>query len=266
MRKAGLFFIFLFFLLFLTVATQTAKAIDKSSDDYYQELVQKYRNYQQLIDPFENQRSRYLTYKSVETQADFLSAAKTFVTAEVEAITAYTVFIKTYLAEATQVLNYQDTYLYVMLDDELSYLSLARKKADGLSSLSETQTFLDDLSSHYQKISQIGYQVKSGVEIASANKILSNLQIETTKIGDLLDKINASNDKVYAAKEKFSSLKEQLPTIQNSLNKSESLLKNPSANTNFKSLSQRIRTSIDQAVVSFETIILGYQNIIESLE
>ncbi|PIU36308.1 hypothetical protein COT03_00285, partial [Candidatus Shapirobacteria bacterium CG07_land_8_20_14_0_80_39_18] len=92
MKKAALFFTLLFFLFF----AKTASAADKSNDELYQELLQNYRRYQGLVEPFNIQRSRHLTYQSVATQADFLDAAKNLASAEVEAIISYTSFIRTY--------------------------------------------------------------------------------------------------------------------------------------------------------------------------
>lgn len=262
MKKAALFFTLLFFLFF----AKTASAADKSNDELYQELLQNYRRYQGLVEPFNIQRSRHLTYQSVATQADFLDAAKNLASAEVEAIISYTSFIRTYLAQATQILNYKENYLYVMLDDELVYLSSAKSNVGSLSSLSDTQSFLDELSSHYKKISQIGYQVKSLVEIGSAEKTLENIKIETGKIENLLGEVKEEDARIYAAREKFSSLKKELQTVEELINKAGNKLKNTSKDSNFEGISKGIRESVDQSITAFGSIVSGYQNIVSSLK
>lgn len=257
---------FLFFLLVLLVFSfKNASAADKSSDELYQELLQNYRRYQGLVEPFKIQRSRYLAYQTVATQADFLNAAKSLASAEIEAIVTYTSFVRTYLAEATQILNYRENYLYVVLDDELVYLSSARDKVNSLSSLSDTQSFLIGLSSHYKKISQIGYQVKSLVEIGSAEKTLENIKVETEKIENLLGEIKSEEAKIYAAKEKFSSLKKELQKAEELVDQSGNTLKNAPKDSDFGGISTGIRETINQSIIKFSLIISGYKNIVSSL-
>lgn len=262
MKRFCIFFSILFFLFF----PQSIFAADNTSDELYQELLQSYRRYQGLVEPFNTQRSRHRTYQSVDTQADFLNAAKSLASAEVEAMISYASFVKKYLAQATQILNYDENYLYVMLDDELVYLSSAKSKVSSLSSLSDTQSFLDELSTHYAKISRIGYQVKSLVEIGSANKTLENIKIETAKIESLLGEITEEDARIYAAKEKFSSLKGELSGAESSIAQAEKSYKNTKEGSNFASMSKKVRGFIDQSINQFSSVISGYKNIISSLK
>jgi len=262
MKKAALFFTLLFFLFF----TKTTFAADKTSDELYQELLQNYRRYQGLVEPFNTQRSRHLAYQSVATQADFLNAAKSLASAEIEAMISYTSFVKTYLAQATQILNYKENYLYIMLDDELAYLSSAKDKVKTLSSLSDTQSFFTELSGHYNKIGQIGYQVKSLVEIGSANKTLGNVKIETDKIESLLGEVKEEDARIYAAREKFSSLKGELSGAEGSISKAEKAFKSTSSSSNFASMSKKARGFVDQSINQFSSVISGYKNIVSSLK
>ncbi len=260
MRKTAFIFAFLFFFF-----TRTALAADKTSDDYYQELLQNYRRYQGLVEPFNIQRSRHLTYQSVSTQADFINAAKNLASAEVESITSYTTFIRTYLAEATRIINYQENYLYVMLDDELVYLSSSKDGLPALSSLSETQSFMSGLQSHYKKIGGLGYQIKSIVEIGSAMKTLENIKIEANKIENLLGETKSEEAKIYAAKEKFSSLKIVLQEAEELINQADKRLKNTPKDSDFKGTSKSVRETLDQAIVKFSLVVSGYRDIVNSL-
>jgi len=266
MKRFCVFFSILFFLFFSRTFNQTVFAADKTSDELYQELLQNYRRYQGLIEPFNTQRSRHRTYQSVATQADFLNAAKALASAEVEAMISYASFVKTYLAQATQILDYNENYSYVMLDDELVYLSSAKTKVSSLSSLSDTQSFFNDLSTHYAKISQFGYQVKSLVEIGSAKKTLENVKVETDKIESLLGEINEEESKIYAAKEKFTSLKAELSGAESSVAQAEKSYKNTKEGSNFASMSKKVRGFIDQSINQFSSVISGYKNIVSSLK
>lgn len=263
MKKIGIGIFLL--LLFLLLFTQSVSANDKSSEELYQELLQNYRRYQGLVEPFNVQRSRHLTFQTVATQADFLNASKTLLSAEIESILSYTSFIRTYLAEATRILNYRENYLYVMLDDELAYLSSAKEKVTSLSSLSETQSFMTQLQSHSKAVNQISYQVKSLVEIGSAEKTLENIEVETEKIENLLGEIKSEEAKIYAAKEKFSSLKKELQSAEDVIKQADNKLKNSPKDANFKEVSRSVREQIDQSLNKFSSIVSGYKNIVYSL-
>lgn len=266
MKRLCIFFSILFFLFFSQIFNQTVFAADKTGDELYQEFLQNYRRYQSLIEPFNTQRSRQKTYQSVATQADFLNAAKSLASAEVEAMISYASFVKTYLAQATQILDYNENYLYVMLDGELLYLSSAKNKVSSLSSLSDTQAFFNDLSTHFAKISQIGYQVKSLVEIGSAKKTLQNVKVETNKIEALLGEITEEESKIYAAKEKFTSLKDELSGAENSIAQAEKTYEGTEEGSDFASMSKRVRGFIDQSINQFSSVISGYKNIVSSLK
>lgn len=241
-------------------------AQDKLSNEYYPELLKNYRIYQSLIEPFNTQKSRFLAYQSVSAQADFLDASKNLVAAEVEAINSYTSFIRTYLAEATRVINYKENYFYVMLDEELHYLSSAKNKIGLVSSLSDTQTFLKELSLHYRKISQISYQIKSMVEIGSANKTLENIKVETGKLESLLNEKKEEQARDFAAKEKFSGLKKELIAAENLLVDADRALKNAPKDGSFAPVSVQVRKLINQSSEKFDFIVSGYKNIVLSLK
>lgn len=258
---------FLFFLLVLLLfPLKNVSAADKSSNEYYQELLQNYRRYQGLIEPFNIQRSRHLTYQSVSTQADFLNAAKNLVSIEVESIASYTTFIRTYLAEATRIINYQENYLYVMLDGEQAFLSSSKDGLASLSSLSETQSFVTELQAHHKKIGGVGYQIKSIVELGSAAKTLENIKIEATKIENLLGETKSEEAKIYAAKEKFSSLKIVTQEAEELINQADKKLRNAPKDTDFKGVSENVREMLNQAMTKFSLIVSGYRDIVNSLK
>jgi len=256
--------LFLFFLLFC-LFPKIVFSQDKTTDQYYSEFVTNYRVYQGLIEPFDTQKSRYLAYQSVSSQADFLDASKRLIAAEIEAIASYTSFIRTYLAEATRIINYRENYLYVVLDEELDYLAVAKKKALSLSSLSESQSLLKELSSHFQKISQAGYQIKAIVELGSANKTLENIKVETDKLEVVLSEIKEEQAQIFAAKEKFFNLKKELEASENLLQQADRALKNTPQGGNFPPVSAQVKQLINQSLDKFNLIITGYKNIIFSL-
>lgn len=260
MKKLIVFFALLLFLFPKAIFSQ-----DKSSSDYYTELLQNYRRYQNLVEPFNTQKSRYLAYGTVTTQADFLDASRTLILAEIETINSYVFFIKSLLAEATQILKYDENYLYVQLDDESSFLKISKEKAQNLSSLEDTGKLMTELSAHYQKICQIAFQTKSIIVLGSANKVFDNLEVESGKISSILSELSADTSKIKAAKEKFSELDKEESKTAELLKAAEVLQKNGNKQ-NFRNVSEEIQSYVDQAIGKVGQIIAGYNNILFSLK
>ncbi len=256
-----------FWLLFLPLffLVKPLWAQNQSSTESYQQFLNHYRRYQGLIEVFNTQKSRHLTYQSVSTQAELLKATKDLLLSEIEAMTAYTNFSRSLLAEATQILAYQENYLYVKLDDELAFLKQAKEKANGLSSLKEAGELLTEITAHYKKISQMSYQIKSTIEVESAKKIYNNLKVEKEKMAGFMAKEGTSETKVLAAQEKFESLENDLNTAGNLINQAADYQKNYGG-ADPLAVSRQIRTTIDQAIAKINLVVAGYKNIVFSLK
>jgi len=256
-----------FWLLFLPLLflVKPLWAQNQSSIESYQQFLNNYRRYQGLIETFNTQKTRHLTFQSVTTQAEFLRATKNLAIAEIDALTAYTTFVRSLLAEATQILAYQENYLYVKLDDELAFLKQAKERANALTSLKEAGELLNEMASHHQKISLMSYQIKSIIEVESAKKIYSNLKVEKEKIAGFMAEEGTSETKALAAKEKFENLENDLNAAGDLISTAESYQKNYGGSDPL-AVSRQIRTTIDQAVAKINLVVAGYKNIVFSLK
>ena len=262
--KKFFFFVFLF-LLFSFFLPSFSRAQNKGSLENYQELLRNYRSYQDAISPFNVKKSRHLTYGTVDTQAELLDASKNLLNTEVRAITSYTAFIKSLLAEATQILLYRENFLYIKLDDELAFLNISSEKIGTLSSLIDTKVLTADLSDHYKRISRISYQIKAIIEIESVKKVFTNLQVEKDKLSNFLDEQKESTSQILASKEKFSVLNKDLEKISSLIGKAESSQKNLESGDPVN-LTNEIWKNLSEAVLTIKTIIAGYQNIVFTLK
>jgi outer membrane lipoprotein-sorting protein len=257
------FFWLLFIPLFFLVSSVCAQ--NQSSIEAYQQFLNHYRRYQGLIEPFKTKKSRHLAFQSVSTQAELLGATKNLVLAEIEALTAYTSFIRSLLAEATQILEYRENVLYVKLDDELTFLKQAKEKAQTLSSLNEAEELLTDIANHHKKISQMSYQIKSIIEVESAKKIYGNLKVEKEKIAGFMAEERTDQAKILAAKEKFNELDSDLEAAGSLINTASLAQKNYEGNDPVK-VSRQIRETLNQTLVKLNKVIVGYKNIVFSLK
>lgn len=239
---------------------------EKASTDYYNELLQKYRYYQSLIEVVNTQKNRHSAYKTVSTQADLLNEIKKFIAAEIDAMSSYILFVKSALAEATQIINYKENYLYVMLDEELAYLSFTKKNIESLGSLSDAQKLLFEIETHYQKVSRMGHQVKSIIELGSINKISDNIKIESDKIDGFLSEIKSDEARVLASREKFSANSATFKIVQEQILQVEKTLKAAAREADYRAISEQVHRTVIQAIVQFEEIVENYKNIVQSLK
>jgi len=260
--KRNLLFLFFFLLAFLNLPSVV---FGQNSNEYYQNFVQNYHHYQELVEPFNAQKSRYQAYQSVVTLADFLESVKSLTAAEIDSLISYTAFIKSLLAEATQILNYRENYLYVKLDDQLAYLNSAKDKVQTLSSLTEAQSFLKELENHYQVISQASYEIKSIIEIGSAEKILANVKVEREKINNLLNEESTVSAQINAARERFVQQDKEIATVEGLISQGKQIQQQFSENQKASSLAAKIRQTVDNAYIKLAKIVAEYKNIIYSL-
>lgn len=261
-------FILIFAFSFIFLSSSSIFAQEKTSDQYYQDLLVNYRYYQTLIEPFKTTRSRNQTYNTVTTKSELLESSKKLISSEIEAMMSYSLFIKTLLAEATKVINYHENYLYIRLDDEVTFLSVSKERNGNLTSLEQADALVKDLSDHYQKISQIGYQVKALIYLGSINKIYENLKIDKDKLDNLLTE-NSSNEaklwQINAAREKFSDTNKIMDEADKLLTQASNTQKTE-VHDNQKGISEQISNLVGQAVVKVDQIIVGYKNIVYSLK
>lgn len=242
---------------------------DKSSLDYYNDLLGNYRTYQILTGQFINKKSRHLTYRNVDTQAELLDSSKNLIFSEIEAISSYANFVRAVLAESTRVISYDENLAYIKLDDEFSYLVLQKDNVKKLSSLSEVGSFWKDLSNHFTKIKMMAYQTKSLIEIGSAKKIEANVKVERDKLSDYLDTLIITqgivDPKVYAAKERFKGYETELTNVSSLLNKAYSYEKTFTTE-NPVGVSNQITQNIQEAQRKMSIVVSGYKNIVYSLK
>jgi hypothetical protein len=241
----------------------------QSSQNYYNELLQNYRGYQTLLDPYNTLKSRDLTHGTVSTQAELLAATQSLIDSMIKAIISYTNFVKVYLAEASSIFGLSQENLASQLNNEIEFLNSASPRAKNLSSLGDGGILLKEVKQHYTKISQLSYQVQSIVKYESVKKVHSNLKVEQEKLNSYLSQNTSENYQTLAAKEKFQLLNLEMKMIEQKISEIESTLKPPDEEDDeidWKGTYLGINKKVKEIVVSFNKIVSGYQNIVFSLK
>lgn len=258
--------ILIFFLVFASLLiTPKTLASEKSSNELFQDFQNNYRRYQETIEPYNTSKSREQTYQSLDSQLELLESSKKLLSAEIEAIISYARYIRSYLTEATKILQYQENFIFVMLDDEIAFFDSAREKVRTLSTLSEVQPLADSFAKHYQKISQYSYQIKAITETKSANKITENLIVENGKIENIFSQLGTESAKTKLAKEKLFEINNIIDQTKEILSQAETKQKIISQD-NFPDVGKQIRNLIVQAIEKQDVILSGFRNIIVNLQ
>lgn len=255
-----------FFLLVLfSIFTVCAFATDKNSDEYYQSFIEKFRLYQTQKEPYNTVKSRYLGYQTVSSRAEYLDQTKKLLTSQIEAEEVYTQLIRSRLVEATSVLNYNENVYFIRLDDELTYLGLAKKQLPEIASVSELLVFWKTLDGHVVSISNYGYAIKSYIEVISAEKIYENIKITKGKVNDYLSEAPADSGFVKAAKDKFSLSDQEFNKATVMLKDVKSVQSQMSGKNGGSGEAARVRSNVNSLIDLLNKIIVDYQNIILSL-
>ncbi len=258
MKKIFLLVFLLFFLFFNKVCS----AQETTTEEQYQVFLKKYRLYQASSDSYNNAKSKYLSYQSVTSRADYLESSRKYLILEIEAAEAYTGFIRSRLIEATKILNYQENLYFIRLDDEITYLSVLKKNVNGAASVSEFLVLWQDFEKHFQSISTYGYAIKSYIEIGSLDKINENLKITKDKINQYLLESPADNSYVKAAKDNFSISEKDYSKITSSLVNLKNTQKNFSQGSGAKETAVSIRKEVNQTLAKIQSLITNYQKLL----
>lgn len=261
MKKYLLVLLCCFFIFLLSPAH--IFSAEKSADDYYSELIDNFRSYQQTLGPFNTAKSQHAAYKTLDTEVALLGKSKKMLLSETVAMESYAHFVRARLAEATKILSYQENYLYIKLDDEIAFFTSVREKISSASLLSEMSLIADELEKHYELTQNYGYQVKSLIEVLSAKKVWENIKIEKEKLSNFL--VAFPDDlKVKAAYEKVEQTKKDFEEISGLLSRADSSLKSFSQG-NGKGVSAEIHRLLAQSIEGFSRMVSVFINVVNSI-
>lgn len=238
--------------------------LEKTSPEYYQEYLNFHRNYQTLVDPFNLAKSKFNSYQSVVSRAEYLEISQKLLSAEVEAILSYTVYLKTKLAEVTKILQYDENIIYLKLDDEITSLTEAKDEILRLSSIEEVKLFAGELVKHYQIISIYAYQIKSTSEIVSLERNYTNLRIEREKLSEILLSKADNLPTIKAAKEKTQILEKQLSEVGETIEEIKISVKEIKGEES-KHLSESVFVKVQQTNIVLENILSELQNVSDTI-
>jgi len=261
MKKTFLITVLLLFFFF----NKQCLAQETTVEEQYQSFLKKYRVYQAGSDFYKNAKSKYLSYQSVTSRADYLGLAKKYLSSEIEAGESYAVFIRSRLTEATKILNYQENFYFIKLDDEITFLSSLKNKVNNVASISDLLSFWTEFETHFESISSYGYSIKAHIEISSLEKIDENLKITKDKLSQYLTESLTGNSYVDAARDNFSVLEKDYAKIVTSTNNLKNQKKNLSSQKVSQETASTIRGEINQVLTQIQLLSTNYQKLLQTI-
>lgn len=234
-------------------------------EEQYQLFLKKYRDYQASSDSYRNAKSKYLSYQSVTSRADYHDLLKKYLLLEIEAEESYAVFIRRRLTEATKILNYQENFYFIKLDDEFTFLSQLKNKVKDAASISDLLSFWADFETHFETISSYGYSIKSYIEIGSLEKIDENLKITKDKLNQYLVENPSDSSYFKAARDDFSVLEKDYAKIVSLMNNIKSHKKNLSSGKVSEETANMIRREVNQTLTQIQLLIASYQKLLQTI-
>jgi len=255
--------IFIILCLFFTVNKISAQ--ENSIQTSYRIFEKDYRYYQSLIETFNTAKSKNLQYNSVTSQAEYLQASKNLLMSEINSLISFTVFLKLKLSDSTKILKYNESTLYLKLDDENAFLNNFKENIIKISTLEENKISWKTFKTHYLTVKNIAFRSKSLIEIIQGNKILDDISDIQDKMSVYLDDKKQDDLGTKAANDKLTGLAAKLILSANNIKSAENLqggFRLEDADKN----SSAIRNVLNQFCLNNQQIISGYENIINTLQ
>lgn len=248
----------IFCLLFFSFSSVRA-----GSDSSYSDFVSNYRNYQNLLSPFNVAKSKYITYKSVIAQGEYLEASKNLIASEVASVNSFTNFLTDYLNEADKNIGLSENVVLIKLNDLQGRTIALSGRLDTINSLESAQTVMVEIGDLYDEMYRLSYWTKSTIESAGVKKIYDNLGIVKPRLADYLSTLPIIYRENQAANEKYKNLEDDYNAV------AEMIAVSYTAQADFEKeksdpleVEKIVHGQIQKSTTALYNLVLGYQNIL----
>lgn len=263
--KKQLFFVFCFLLASFVGGRNgifTPTPVRAESNQSYNQFVVNYRQYQNLLSPFNVSRSKYLTYKSVIAQGEYLDTAKNLITSEINTINSFIIFLLDYLNEANRDVGLSENIVLVKLTDLQGRVSSLSSRLSMIDSLESAQIIMVETQGLYNEMFRLSYWTKSTIESASVKKIYDNLGIIKPNISGYLSILPVTFRENQAAIEKYRNLEKSYNLVSGMISSAYDI------QTEFDDLKtdpveteRTVHKQVVKTTNALYDLVMGYQNI-----
>jgi len=157
----------------------------KALSDY----LYNYNIYRNDYLKFTSARNEYVNYKTLTSENKAFEVTKSMLENRSVTMRTYLTTLRMKLYEETAILNYNQNFYYIKLDDEVTFLDKNKNdyaSAGNIDDLLTTSKILEDRFPAQEKLTfQTLGQIDSGVETGTKNKINNIISLLETKVGQI---------------------------------------------------------------------------------
>lgn len=185
MKRLCLLLIAICILLLATPAIAQNFDFNKALSDY----LYNYNIYRNDYLKFTSARSEYLNYKTLTSENKAFDATKSMLENRSVTMRTYLTALRMKLYEETAILNYNQNFYYIKLDDEVAFLDKNKNdyaSAGNIDDLLTTSKILEERFPAQAKLTfQTLGQIDSGIETGVKNRTNEIISLLETKIGQI---------------------------------------------------------------------------------
>jgi hypothetical protein len=251
----------LFLLIFLT------KVQKVHSQDLFQEYLSSTSKYKSDYEAFVLAKSRFMTYKSLDSEQEAIEKTKTMLLSKVELVKNYLNLIRSKFATETGIQDYKENLTCLQLDNQIEDVSSLKDKIIACQTLSE----LNEVDLLFEK------KYLAAQKLSFKTLGLINLR-KFTKFNDIFsEQINLLEEKIAEVKtesnfdtslleRRTSELKNQAEQQKNNLTVSSKSFLEKADSNNPKEAYLEFISFLEKLKENFANMILSFQEVINSIK
>jgi len=169
----------------------------------YQDYLYTYGLYHTAHKDYISARSAYLTYKTLTAKTEAMSKTLKMLQLRDEVVRTYLTALRLKLAETTGISDYEQTVLYLKLDDEVSWYIIHRDELPSAGTLEDLVKSSNKAQGQYGLSEVLAYQTLGTILAGKETTLRERLKEEINKINDKIAEIRQRGDKETAMLERW---------------------------------------------------------------
>lgn len=194
---------FLFISLHLCIFISPAHSQEFDFNQAFQDYLYTFSRYHTSHTEYVAARNAYQTYKTLTSKSEFLDKTIKMLQLRDDVIQTYVTALRLRLADATGISNYQQTVLYLKLDNEVAWYFNHREVFTAAGSLEDLSGLAKATNTQYPKTEALAYQTLGTILIGKEEALQKRFMEEVTKINDKIAEIRQRGDKETSTIERW---------------------------------------------------------------
>lgn len=193
----------LFFILFVITApaillfkySHPIFAQDFNFNRAHNDYLYTFNQYRQAHDEYIVARQAYLNYQTLTSKAEAHEKTLNMLKWRDETARTYLIALRTKLAETTGVVNYEQSTLYVKLDDDISWFTQHKENLTAAGSLEDLIENSNEAKKRYSNSEKLIYQTLVSILAAKEEKLRDRIEQVISALEKKIAEIRQQQDK-----------------------------------------------------------------------